>query len=327
MLERLLQEHGMAYINVGVAPGRLPSGKFGLVIHILIRLWNLLKLILRYRPKRLAGSAAELTILGRLCGIPSFVFFEDDFEFVKPFARIAGPLATYLICPDVCSAWKWNHKKVSYSSYHELAYLHPNHFTPDYSRVEKIFDKGRHNFILRFSSLGAYHDEGKTGITDALAMELIALLTPHGKVFITSERELPANLESYRIQIPAADMHHALYYASLYIGDSQTMTAEAAVLGTPSIRFNDFAGKLGYLEDLEHRFQLTTGIHTSDSARLIATVKAYTDRGFKLESGQQLRNEMLLAKADFSKCMLHVLSVEPRDRKAIAEISETKCFQ
>ncbi len=35
------------------------------------------------------------------------------------------------------------------------------------------------------------------------------------------------------------------------------MIAEAAVLGTPSIRFNDFVGKLGYLEDLEHKYGLT----------------------------------------------------------------------
>jgi predicted glycosyltransferase len=33
----------------------------------------------------------------------------------------------------------------------------------------------------------------------------------------------------------------------LYIGDSQTMAAEAAVLGIPSIRFNSFVGKLVYL--------------------------------------------------------------------------------
>lgn len=29
------------------------------------------------------------------------------------------------------------------------------------------------------------------------------------------------------------------------------MAAEATILGTPSIRFNDFVGKLGYLEELE----------------------------------------------------------------------------
>ena len=40
------------------------------------------------------------------------------------------------------------------------------------------------------------------------------------------------------------------------------MAAESAVLGTPSIRFNDFVGKLGYLEELEHKYRLTFGIET-----------------------------------------------------------------
>ena len=38
------------------------------------------------------------------------------------------------------------------------------------------------------------------------------------------------------MNIDPSDMHHALAFASLYIGDTQTMAAEAAVLGTPSIR-------------------------------------------------------------------------------------------
>ena len=40
-------------------------------------------------------------------------------------------------------------------------------------------------------------------------------------------------------------------FASLYIGDSQTMAAEAGVLGVPFVRFNDFVGRIGYLRELE----------------------------------------------------------------------------
>ncbi len=56
-----------------------------------------------------------------------------------------------------------------------------------------------------------------------------------------------------------SDIYHALYYADLYIGDSQTIAAEKAVLGTPALRFNDFVGKIGYLEELEHKYGLTFG--------------------------------------------------------------------
>jgi hypothetical protein len=154
-----------------------------------------------------------------------------------------------------------------------LAYLHPDHFKPDINKVSSIFDFKRKNFILRFAQLTAYHDVGKSGITAQVAQQLIDLLLPHGSVFITSERPLETQFEKYRIQISPLDIHHALYFADMYIGDSQTMTAEAAVLGTPAIRFNDFVGELSYLEELEHVFHLTIGIKTNEPEMLIDKTK------------------------------------------------------
>ena len=58
-------------------------------------------------------------------------------------------------------------------------------------------------------------------------------------------------------------MHHVMAFASLYIGDSQTMAAEAGVLGVPFVRFNDFVGRIGYLRELEDTYHLGYGIHAS----------------------------------------------------------------
>jgi len=52
-------------------------------------------------------------------------------------------------------------------------------------------------------------------------------------------------------------------FASLYIGDSQTMAAEAGVLGVPFVRFNDFVGRIGYLRELEDVYELGYGIKAS----------------------------------------------------------------
>ena len=52
-------------------------------------------------------------------------------------------------------------------------------------------------------------------------------------------------------------------FASLYLGDSQTMAAEAGVLGTPFVRFNDFVGRIGYLQELEDVYQLGYGVHAT----------------------------------------------------------------
>ena len=88
-------------------------------------------------------------------------------------------------------------------------------------------------------------------------------LAPHGQIYITSERELEPQFEPYRIRINPLDMHHVMAFASLYIGDSQTMAAEAGVLGTPFVRFNDFVGRIGYLRELEDTYELGYGVHAS----------------------------------------------------------------
>jgi predicted glycosyltransferase len=74
---------------------------------------------------------------------------------------------------------------------------------------------------------------------------------------------LEPQFEKYRIKINPLDMHHVMAFASLYIGDSQTMAAEAGVLGVPFVRFNDFVGRIGYLRELEDKYELGYGIHAS----------------------------------------------------------------
>ena len=118
-------------------------------------------------------------------------------------------------------------------------------------------------FILRFASLNAHHDSGIKGINTEIAQRLVDILKPHGQIYITSERPLEPQFEQYRIKINPLDMHHVMAFASLYIGDSQTMAAEAGVLGVPFVRFNDFVGRIGYLRELEDVYELGYGIHAS----------------------------------------------------------------
>lgn len=306
VLEQLLKDSGLAYINItaGISENKRP---FDAYKNFYLRLKRLAKIIRQTKPGLMIGSAAELTVLGKLFGIRSFVFFEDDFEAVKKFAKIAGPFATRLICPNCCSAWKWEYKKTGYDSYHELAYLHPNHFTPDPEKVRNIFGNSPRNFILRFAKLTAYHDVGKSGINTAIAQQLIDLLSPHGTVYITSERELEPQFEKYRIRISPLDIHHAMYYADMYIGDSQTMTAEAAVLGTPAVRFNDFVGELSYLEELEHRFQLTYGIRTSEPDKLLKTVENLLKHSDLKTEWQNRRKVMLDQRIDLAGWMTELV--------------------
>lgn len=313
VLERLLIEDKIPYINVDESSSRNQAGKtLKIARKFGKRMLKIYRIIRKQKPDILTGSAAELAVLGKVLGIPSCIFNEDDYEIVAPFAKIVGPTATHLVCPDVTSAWKWNHKKLAYNSYHELAYLHPDHFTPDRNKVAGILEEGKRNFILRFVELGAYHDVGKTGLTDELATRLIQILEPHGKIYITSERELPPQFEPYRIAIKATDIHHALYFADMLIGDSQTMTAEAAVLGTPALRYNDFVGKLSYLEDLEHNFGLTYGFKTSNSEGLIAKVAEMVNNPNLKQEWAEKRKVLLTKKINLAAWMVNLLANYPK---------------
>src|SRR5690606_15255615 len=92
------------------------------------------------------------------------------------------------------------------------------------------------------------------------------------RVFVTSEGQLPEDLEQYRISIPFDKMHDAIYYSSLLFGESATMASEAAVLGTPSI-FMDNDGR-GYTDDEESRYGIVYNFTESEADQQKAIERA-----------------------------------------------------
>lgn len=323
ILEDLLHRRGWPYHNI--LKGERGDGLVRIAWSLIRRDREMLRIARRERPDLMIGTSAEIAHVGRLLGIPSVVVNEDDWDVVPLFARLAYPFATTLLAPVSCRMGRWKDKTVAYPGYHELAYLHPDHFTPDPAVAGELKGEAGRYFILRFARLNAHHDGGRSGIDAAVAGRLISVLASHGRVYITAERELESEFEPYRIRIDPLAMHSALYGADLYIGDSQTMAAEAAVLGTPSIRFNDFVGEIGYLEELEHRYGLTRGIRTSEPDRLLATVREWLDDP-GLKSEWQGRREKMLAErinvADFMIRFFEAGGVE-RPTPTVVEFQET----
>ena len=267
ILEQLLQDAGYGYTLIREDR---KDGFRGLARSVLSMEWNMCNFLRRNHIDILIGST--LSFASRvLMHVPTIVMGEDDADVVPKYASTVYPFASAILTPVVCDNGKWNSKSIKYPSYHELAYLHPNHFAARREVVEQYgIDTTKPYFVLRFASLKAHHDKGIHGIDTAIAQHLIDLLLPHGQVYITSERPLEPQFEAYRIHINPLDMHHVMAFASLYLGDSQTMAAEAGVLGTPFVRFNDFVGRIGYLRELEDVYHLGYGIHatplTADSA-------------------------------------------------------------
>ena len=273
--------------------GKKKAGKIGLLSSVLQREFRMMRQVRRFNPDLLLGTDPVIAHVGRLTGIPSAVINEDDVDAVPLMGKVAYPFATHILAPECCDVGKWSYKKWSYRGNHELVYLHPNRFTPDADMLKNWFDAREPYFILRFASLVAHHDTGKSGITDDIALDIIERIGDKGKVFITSERPLTPRLEKYRMPIPPNLIHHALAFAKMVIGDSQTMTAEAAVLGTPAIRFNDFVGELSYLEELEHRYGLTRGFRTHNLERFLQQISHWIDKSDLQEELKTGRDKLI----------------------------------
>ena len=262
ILEDLVNKSGVPYVIVREKE-RKQSSKIDLAWSMLKMDWKVFCFLLEHRPNLLTGTYCP--IFSRLTKIPFISCNEDDAAVVPLYAKLSYPGADAILNPAVCDSGKWDKKAIKYPSYQELAYLHPNHFTPRREVVEQYgIDTSEPYFVLRFASLKAHHDSGIRGINTEIALHLTDILKPHGRIYITSERALEPQFEPYRIHINPLDMHHVMAFASLYIGDSQTMAAEAGVLGTPFVRFNDFVGRIGYLRELEDVYRLGYGIHATE---------------------------------------------------------------
>lgn len=299
ILEDLLRAAELPYFNI-LEEGRKDS-KLGIFIGLLKRSVRLLMFCRKHKPTILTGTSVENSFVGKLLHIPVININEDDAAVVPLYAKLSYPLASAILTPTVCDNGKWNAKSTKYNSFQELAYLHPNHFTADKKVVETYFPTDKPYFILRFAKLTAHHDSGIEGINTQIAERIIEILKPHGTIYITSERALESQFENYRIQINPLHMHHVMAFAQMYIGDSQTMAAEAGVLGVPFVRFNDFVGRIGYLRELEDVYQLGYGIKTNEVERLYSTISELVTMPNRSVVYQERRRKMLGEKIDFAE--------------------------
>lgn len=259
-----------------------------------------------------------LVINGWYRKIPTILFQDDDVTAV-PESKILHFFTDHILTQAYSNMGKYSHKKIPMYSFKELGYLYPSRFVPDYSVVEKFNPTKVDYFILRLVSLKSTHDTGKSGLNNDDVKRLLKILEKQGKVFITSERELPDDFEKYRINIPVNEISHALYFAKLLIADSQTMSAEAGVLGTPYIRYNDFVGRISYLEDLEQNYNLGYGIKIKDKDLLFKKVNELLSIEDIEMVWQQKRRKMLADKIDLTAYMIWLFENYPQSTDKIKE--------
>lgn len=278
---------------------------------------NLYKYLNKFKADILIGTDIAITHVGRLKGIPSIVFNEDDYEINKLFCSFSYPFVSCIVSPFVCNVGKYKYKKIPYSGYQKLAYLHPNYFKPDRSIVEKHISNEKPYFIIRLVSFTAGHDIEKKhgGIPLNLIKELIYKLEKKGNVYISSETDLPTAFNKYKLRINPLEIHHFLYYSDLFVSDSQSMSVEAAVLGSPSIRFNSFVGRISVLEELEHKYGLTFGIHNTRPQSLFKKIDELLLITKIKEEFAKRRMKMLSEKIDVTAFAVWFIDNYPESKK------------
>ena len=174
-------------------------------------------------------------------------------------------------------------KQILYNGYHELAYLHPNYFTPNPNVLAELgLAEGDPFIIVRFVSWQASHDVGQRGIRDKVG--LVRALEQYGRVLITSEGKLPPELQPYQIRVSPEKLHDLLYYATLYVGEGATTASECAVLGTHAIYVNSLG--LGYVAEEDEKYHLV-----SDFSRRDCTDETVLAEARRLLQNPNLRRE------------------------------------
>jgi uncharacterized protein len=267
----LLDRLGFAYETVG------RSGKktmFAQASELVTRDLALARVAREFKPDVIATRNPSGAQVGRLLGIPA-VFDTDNGASAGIHFWSAAPFA-HVITTPACLPEDHGRRHVKYPGYKQSAYLHPNHFQPDPKVRDALgVSAGERFFILRLVANVASHDTGESGIPAAARRVLLDRLREHGRVFISGEGELPAELEAMRFPLPPDNLHDALAFADMLISDSGTVAAEAAVLGTPNLHVSTWAGRLSYLEEMEHKYGLMYAFRNDQIAEFMAQLERW----------------------------------------------------
>ena len=268
---------------------------------------NMIRMARHFQPdlfvSRLSPPSAQVS---KLFKKPHIAFADTEHAKLNDF--LAVPF-TDVICTPSCFLKDINDKHIRYDGYKELAYLHPNYFTPNPAVLTELgLIEGEPFIIVRFVSWQASHDVGHHGIRDKAG--LVKALEPYGRILITSEGQLPPELEEYQLRISPEKLHDLLYYATLYIGEGGTTASEAAVLGTPSIYISSLVGTMGNFIELEKTYDLLFSFTDGDAA-LGKAVEILQDPQSK-ENWKIKRDRLLHEKIDVTAFMVWFIDSYPQ---------------
>lgn len=252
---------------------------------------QVLLISLRFRPDLYLSHGSLYTLLSALLLRKPNLALEDTGNPEQ--VRLYLPFTRAVLTSDTFP-FDYGDKQVRYNGYHELAYLHPSYFRPDAGVLKELGLPDEAVFtVIRFVAWSASHDRKTSGLTAEEKITIVRHLEKRGPLFISSETGLPQELEKFRFPLRPERLHHALAFASLFVGEGATMASECALLGTPAIYVNSVIP--GLVAEQEREYGIISAFTGFDG--VIAKADELLDRS-DLKSETKRKSERLIN----SKC-------------------------
>lgn len=260
----LLRKFGFQAASVGRHYASFAGKTAGLVMSVI----KMLSVSKRFRPDLFLSHGSLIAAQSsRILGKPH-IALEDTGN--REQVRLYLPFTKAVLTSEAFQG-DYGEKQIRYRSFHEMAYLRPRYFTPE-REFRKLLGVGPDDrlIMLRFISWKATHDRGSKGLSDSEKTEMVEELSKHGKLIISSERELPEGLKKYRYPLSPDTVHQALASADIFVSEGATMASEACVLGVPSIYINpQVAGTINQYVNRGLMFQFYSSKGSVEKAREI----------------------------------------------------------
>jgi uncharacterized protein len=308
----LLEHYKFKYVDFGHPFKSLPGKLFGLFYFT----FRLFLISLKFRPHLFLNATMYSAIVAWLMRKPH-IGMEDTFN--KEQVRLYLPFTSCVLTGNYFHP-SLGEKEIRLNGYQELMYLHPDYYKPDKTILQDLGLKDNEAYvILRFISWNASHDVGHKGISLKNKTFAVKEFSKHAKVFISSESEIPAELEQHKIKIPTYKMHDAIAYANLLFGESSTMGEEAAMLGTPAIfLYNE---STYYTKHLENSYSLIYNYSESEVDQIRSIEKGLEIlRNNKIkEDFLDKRDNMLKGKIDITSFLVWFVENYPESFRIIKE--------
>ena len=156
----LLNYYNIKHIILSVASHSL----IGMFKEFITRTYKIWRLHRKLKFDIAIGTSISIGYLSMMSTVKSYNFCEDDDSVIPLQATLSYPFSNYIINPVGIKYKIWSKKRILHASYHELAYLHPNHFTPNKEILKKYSLTSYEYIVIRKSALTAHHDINAKGL-------------------------------------------------------------------------------------------------------------------------------------------------------------------